>query len=57
MSLSLIDTFNGILDLYSTDHFPFGTSKHSFPLKIGKYWFNLTVNSDPWITKTSKLPN
>jgi len=36
---------------------PFGISKHSIPFKNSKYLFNLTVNSDPRINKTSLPPN
>jgi len=36
---------------------PSGTSKHSFPFLNCKYWFNLTFNSYPRITKTFRPQN
>jgi len=35
---------------------PFGTNKHSFPFKISKYWFTLTIYSGPRINKASVPP-
>jgi len=56
MSLSFIDNFNSILTFSNTDYCSFRVlARHSF--LFSQYGFKLTVNSDPWINKTSIPPN